>query len=169
MVRLFIKHSARHLVITPNRSLDDSLVRAHNRWLTTLMLMASLAFLLLGLWPISAMFVFVVLGFLYSMRQVHEMLKSEERLIIGVDKLEIRHRGRVILYKGAIEDASIRVTPPRSTLDRLVFELVAPQRPALMLAKNISQKDCLALLATLKDCDLKVNELSGKDRLVKSF
>ncbi|MEQ3695439.1 MAG: DUF2244 domain-containing protein [Pseudomonadales bacterium] len=169
MVNLLIEQSARHLRITPNRSVDDSMLQAHNLWLTAIVLVMSFLFLLTGLWPISVMLFLVLLGLLYILLHVAEILKREERLIIDINQLEYR-RGSELLISTAFCDAScIYVSFPSSGLDPLKFELVVPERPSLSFAQSISNNDSVILLKTLKKCGLNVIELSSKDQLVKSL
>ena len=169
MVNLLIEQSARHLLITPNRSVDDSMLQAHNLWLTAIVLVMSFLFLLAGLWPIAVMLFLVLLGLLYILLHVAEILKREEHLIIDVNQLEFR-RGRELLISSDLSGAScIYVSSPGSALDPLKFELVVSYRPSLSFAQNISKQDSFILLKTLKRCGLNIVELSSKDQLVKSF
>ena len=169
MVNLLIEQSARHLRITPNRSLDDSMMQAHNLWLTASVLVMSLLFLLTGLWPIAIILFMVLLGLLYILLQVTEILKREEHLIIDINQLEYRC-GSELLIRSPFSNAScVYVSAPSSVLDPLQFELVVPYRPSLSFARNVSKKDSVILLKTLKRCGLNVIELSSKDQMVKSF
>ena len=169
MVNLLIEQSARHLLITPNRSLDDSMMQAHNLWLTAIVLVMTLLLLLSGLWPIAVMLLIVLLGLLYILLQVAEILKREEHLIIDINQLEYRC-GSELLIRSPFSNASrVYVSSPSNVLDPLQFELVVPYRPSLSLAQNVSKKDSVTLLKTLKRCGLNVIELSSKDQFVKSF
>lgn len=169
MVNLRIERSARHLLIAPNRSLDDGMIRAHNCWLSAIVLVLSLVCLLAGLWPIAVVLIMVLFGLLYVLLQVAEMLKLEEHLIIDSNQLSFR-RGRELLVSGDLSAAArIYVNSSHSVLAPLKFELVVPQRPSLSFARDICQKDSITLLKSLKRCGINVIELSSQDQRVKSF
>lgn len=169
MINLLLRQSASHLLITPNQSLDDSLLRVHNWWLSGAALLAALAFIMLGLWPIAVMLTLSSLALLYIVLQVAEVQRLEEHLIVDIRQLEYRKGCRTILTTAMDAQTCIYVSVPKRDFECLGFELSITGRPSVSIARNISRSDGFLLVESLKKCGLKVISLSAHDELVKTL
>ena len=155
MVTIQINKTASHFVLAPNRALETSLQRLHMVWVAVVFLYISVIFTLMGAWPIAITVMVALLCVLYALIQVAEAQLNDERFIVDIDRVEIRH-GDLKEFTATNSQPTIYVKHPLQLWAPLQFELHCEGHSPVMFAKTLNRSDGEELRKLVKNHGLTV-------------